>query len=842
MSDGFTRVVELHTTGLAAHARGRPRQALRTLRRAAALGEKLPSSSDLSRVMAAIAISVAATVAEIDGLDRGGAALLVARELAEQIDDPALLVKVHSQAAFIAARSGRFDVALGELDAAEQLITHAEPHEQFAILLNGGNLHMLQGDLAAARRRFDRAVVRARAQDRPVELFKALHNLGYAEFLAGRLPQAIAAMDAAGGLTVDISRSIWLLDRARVLGEAGLISAADASLADAARISRQDRSAQDLGEIELERARCALIAGEVQVARRFAMNARDRFRRRGSDRWRRSAELLLLQADLAAGRPGRRLTGPAHRLRAELDRDGARLPARTATLIAAEAHLSAGEVDAAASALAGLGRSRPGDPITTRLHTDYVRARFDLATGDRAAARRRARHGLADLAGYQARFGSIDLATAAAVHGRRLADLDLGLALASGRPERVLDAAERARAVATRLPPVRPPEDPQTAALLAELRQTVETLRALGTDGPDQPAVERLTATRSELEARIAARGWTRPGGGVVREVAGVEAARAALADATLVSFSRVGRALHAVVVSASGLRLVPVGDAGEIDEQVRRVRADLDVIALPLLPTPLRDAVQASLTRSLTLLDRALLAPLTVSGRLVVVSTGVLGQLPWGLLPGLRGVPVVVTPSVTAWLRAASAATPRSRRVVAIAGPGVGRGADEAAGVARTWAQRRPRRLTGDQATAAAVTDALGGARLAHVAAHGVHQTENPLFSSVRLADGPLFAHELDQSARMPDHVVLSACELGLATVRPGDEALGLTSVLLHLGTRCVVAGVARVGDESAASTMAGYHDRLRAGHDSALALAETLAELPRPQPFVCFGVTVVA
>ncbi len=178
----------------------------------------------------------------------------------------------------------------------------------------------------------------------------------------------------------------------------------------------------------------------------------------------------------------------------------------------------------------------------------------------------------------------------------------------------------------------------------------------------------------------------------------------------------------------------------------------------------------------------------------------------------------------------------------MAIAGPGVGRGGEEAAAVARTWTARRPHRLIGEQATAAAVTDALAGARLAHVAAHGVHQTENPLFSSVRLADGPLFAHELDQSARTPDHVVLSACELGLATVRPGDEALGLTSVLLHLGTRSVVAGVARVGDELAATTMAGYHDRLRSGQDSALALAETLAESPRPQPFVCFGAAVVA
>ena len=31
------------------------------------------------------------------------------------------------------------------------------------------------------------------------------------------------------------------------------------------------------------------------------------------------------------------------------------------------------------------------------------------------------------------------------------------------------------------------------------------------------------------------------------------------------------------------------------------------------------------------------------------------------------------------------------------------------------------------------------------HVAAHGTHQQESPLFSSVRVADGPLYAYELD-------------------------------------------------------------------------------------------------
>jgi CHAT domain-containing protein len=172
---------------------------------------------------------------------------------------------------------------------------------------------------------------------------------------------------------------------------------------------------------------------------------------------------------------------------------------------------------------------------------------------------------------------------------------------------------------------------------------------------------------------------------------------------------------------------------------------------------------------------------------------------------------------------------------VVVVAGPGLARAAEEADGVARTWGAMR---VEGAAATGAAFAAAMTDARIAHVAAHGVHQTENPLFSSVRLADGPLFAHELDRTASTPDHVVLSACELGLATVRPGDEALGLTSVLLHRGTRAVVAGVARVGDDVAAEAMADYHRRLHTQRDPAESLAGTL-ESQRFVPFVCFGAT---
>jgi len=201
-----------------------------------------------------------------------------------------------------------------------------------------------------------------------------------------------------------------------------------------------------------------------------------------------------------------------------------------------------------------------------------------------------------------------------------------------------------------------------------------------------------------------------------------------------------------------------------------------------------------------------------------------------------LHGVPVVVAPSATSWLAAVGRPARAGRPdVVAVAGPDLARAEHEISGVGRAWPKSSM--LVGDAANRLAVARGFARGTVVHVAAHGVHQTENPLFSCLRLADGPMFAHEVDQTARTPEHVVLSACELGLATVRPGDEALGLTSVLLHLGTRSVVAGVARVGDDLAAETMIAYHQRLAGGQDSAAALAEAASASSGSVPFVCFG-----
>jgi CHAT domain-containing protein len=173
----------------------------------------------------------------------------------------------------------------------------------------------------------------------------------------------------------------------------------------------------------------------------------------------------------------------------------------------------------------------------------------------------------------------------------------------------------------------------------------------------------------------------------------------------------------------------------------------------------------------------------------------------------------------------------------VALAGPDLARSNEEVLVIGGLWPKADV--FANGHGRRSELVSALTSATVVHVAAHGHHQAENPLFSSIRLVDGPLFAYELDSTARAAEHVVLSACELGQATIRAGDEALGLTSVLLRLGTRSVISGVARVHDDVAAEVMTRYHAALAAGTDSAQALASACARSATPAPFVCFGAT---
>jgi CHAT domain-containing protein len=151
---------------------------------------------------------------------------------------------------------------------------------------------------------------------------------------------------------------------------------------------------------------------------------------------------------------------------------------------------------------------------------------------------------------------------------------------------------------------------------------------------------------------------------------------------------------------------------------------------------------------------------------------------------------------------------------------------------------------LLGDQATLAALRQQAPAADLLHLACHGHFRPDNPLFSSLRLADGWLTvrdAYDLDLSCAL---VTLGACETGLSMVAPGDELIGLARGFFAAGAPSVLVSLWTVDDESTAAFMLSFYERLRAGDTPAAALRHAQCAMleihPHPffwSPFVLTG-----
>jgi CHAT domain-containing protein len=139
---------------------------------------------------------------------------------------------------------------------------------------------------------------------------------------------------------------------------------------------------------------------------------------------------------------------------------------------------------------------------------------------------------------------------------------------------------------------------------------------------------------------------------------------------------------------------------------------------------------------------------------------------------------------------------------------------------------------LTPPDSTAAAVVRHLDGADIAHLACHGRLRSDNPLFSSLSLSDGPLTLQELETRAVAPHRLILASCQSGADVSYAGDEVLGFVSAVLSRGTAGVVASITTVPDVTVPDLMVALHDRIRAGRTLARALFEARQSLDRRDP----------
>jgi hypothetical protein len=852
----------MHADALAASDDGRPAAAVRYLR--AGLRLIGPDPEDDSPAEAGIRgrllISLAWAESERGRVGTGFRLL----DAAEQHIVPAQRPILLAQRGLLLKRSGRHDLALHQYDEAVALLTEqSSPLDLVKVLNNRSLVHIEAGHIRLARADLRRCGQVADRHGLALHAALSRVNLGCMDVLAGDLPSALGAFAAARAEYERLAPGrlpALAVERARALVAAGLFTEADRELAGAIEGATAQQLSHTYADAVQVRAEAALLAGRPDDAADWARLARSLFQGRDNTRRAVLASLLELRADLGAASehvtadyPGAdhagAIAGRARTLATRLARLSLPEDARVASLVAARALITAGKPGQAARMAARYGPPGRIDRLDTRLLWRLARAELAAATGRRDEASGQLLAGIATLHRHRAQFGCLDLQTGAAVHGQDLARAGLAAALASGSPAAVYRWTERSRAQALLLPAPRPPDnlaDPDAAAAVEELRQARHVLRARELTG--EP-VGGLRARIERLQRRIREQSWAAPGhrGLPAPAIAPFSAVREDTRGAGLVIYLKDGLLLRALVVVDGSARLRSLGAYAAAGEAVLRLRADLDAQAGRALPSRLATAVAAATRQNAAALASAVLSPLLaeVGDRdLVVIPVGALTAAPWALLPGCAGRPVTVTPSATAWRAARrrlegigqrSAGRSSSRPgTLLVAGPGNARGDAEV----RAIAALHPGALilTGPRATPAATLAGLGTAAIAHLAAHGQHQAENALFSTLELAGGPLLGYDLQRAAPVPAMVVLSACDLGLTDVRPGDETFGIVTALLAAGAGTVVASVARVADDTAMAVMVGYHEAITAGRPPAAALATALNR-QAAAGFVCFG-----
>ncbi|HWM01979.1 MAG TPA: hypothetical protein VNP92_06530, partial [Actinophytocola sp.] len=722
-ADPLTRAAALHQSAREAGWAYRFDQAIGSLRAALRLLDTLagePAAVQLRiRVLVSLGYALAESGSHAGGLahlDEAGGHLrrLPAGPVRSELDGLVL-----GNRGLLLHRAGRIveGIELFDEAVAHLLDCGADPVGLASAYLNRGHAYIDLAQAGPAGRDFA-ACVRV-CDEHGIDWLaaKARHNLGYVAYMTGDLPTALRhyeETEASYRASTTGLLPALQLDRARALLTAGLAADAARQLEEAVPRLHQQQAGQDLAEAEVVLAGAALLDGDVRAARRWARSAQRRFAKRGNDRWAAVAALAGLRADTAAAlRAGRvparlpeRAVKLAETLRPLLLEDEMAL----ALMLAVRLELRRGDPAVAELLLDQLPRQRATTPIDHVMLLRLCRAELAVARGDRRRALAEARGGLVALGRARDRLGGLELVCGTAIHGQQLGELAVRLVLGGPRrsARQLFGWLERTRAQVYRYEPLPAIDDPVIAEKVGELRSLRRAVQLERVAGRSARRQVRQAAT---LEREVLRQGWYASPWGRPRPVASLAEVRAALGERALVTFAVSGDELVAVVVAGDRTRLARLASATETAEWAHRLHADLDALAPDTLPPMIAAVVADSARRSADVLDERLIAPLArfIGEReLVVVPTGALYAVPWGSLPSLRGRPVVVAPSATAWLTA-ERATDGAGHVVLARGPLLTEAIAEEAALRATYPDALY--LTHPGSTVDAVLAALDGA-----------------------------------------------------------------------------------------------------------------------------------
>jgi CHAT domain len=508
--------------------------------------------------------------------------------------------------------------------------------------------------------------------------------------------------------------------------------------------------------------------------------------------------------------------------------------------------MAAGRMTVADEHLAAAARQRHRGPALSRAVGWQAEALRAEAAGDSRRLLGACRRGLDVIDEHRGALGSSELRALSSLHGAELAMLGQRHALRLGRPRLLLAWSERWRANALAVPPVRPVDDGPLQADLVALRGISERLTTARIRNAPSAALHR---EQLRLERAVRARALRTRGAGPAGRAApaafDVGELLDELGDDRLIEIAAVDGELQLLICGGGRVRRYGAGPMTRAYRALDFARFGLNRLARR---HPNLNAERAfdQLCHAGRQLEDALLGPAAGQlgdAALVVVPPSGLHAVPWNLLPSLQDKVVSVAPSASTWLRARQAPDSPGGRVVLVYGPGLAHAAEEVARLAEAYTgDDSVSVLGGGTADVARVLAAIDGARLVHIAAHGTFRADSPLFSALRMDDGPLTAYDLERLTRAPQRIVLSSCDSGRGATAGADELLGLVSALLPLGTSGLVASVVPVNDAAAVPLMAALHRRLRSGADLAEALRDARQALDREPTVTACGWSFIA
>jgi tetratricopeptide (TPR) repeat protein len=743
------------------------------------------------------------------------------------------------------------NTAVHAMRAADDQIWEARALQERAVnYVSSGSARRAVADLQRAEELFD-------ANGQELEAGEATMNRGLVALRLGDLPEALNCFDKAGERfqRLDAIEPDLTIHRCAALTAAGLFK--DAMHEAEAAIAQLDQihgRPTKRAELLLAAARCALAAREPASARAWATEARGLFDRQGRRWWRAHAELARVSAAVDVGPATGALLRDAERCVQDLS-ELSSPDQPLAQLAAGQVALALGRTALANQHLAAAATRRRQGPPLSRAVAWLAEALRAEVVGESQRLMYACRRGLDVIDEYRSMLGSSELRAQTTAHGAELANLGQRHAFRLAQPRLLLAWSERWRAVALSVPPVRPSADEELQAELAAMR-AISSRLSQGTSLGLRTAP--LRHEQQRLERAVRARALRTSGARLPETQRGVTKGFVVsglldeLGDDRLLELVDVDGRLHVLVCGKGKVRRFPAGTTEQAAREVVIARFLLRRLAYGT-GVPSQSEVQNRLTKMGDALQRVLLGDVGAhlgEGRVIVVPPGKLHAVPWGLLPCLRSRGVSVVPSATSWLRARRAAADDLQNaatapVVLVRGPGLASAGAEIPRLAADYAGEIEPVVLGDgTATAARVLEAIDGAPLVHIAAHGTFRADSPLFSALRLDDGPLTVYDLERLRRGPRQLVLSSCDSAVAASAGADEVLGLASSLIPLGTAAIVASVVPVNDAAVVPLMIALHRELRSGANLAEALrdARRLCEsdpvgTATASSFICLG-----